>query len=53
MPHLETLLTGLDGSNVAGNTTANDDQVLLLCAYSQPDSSVLSLPRKRTGLCGV
>jgi hypothetical protein len=32
MTHLETLLAGLDGGDVAGNTTTNDDQVLLLCA---------------------
>jgi len=32
MPHLETLLTGLDGGNIAGNTTTDDNQVLLLCA---------------------
>ena len=28
--YLEALLTGLDGSNVAGNTTSNDDEVLLI-----------------------
>jgi hypothetical protein len=53
MPHLETLLAGLDGSNVTGNTTTNDDQVLLLCAYSQPEPFLVSLSGKRTGLCGV
>lgn len=28
--HLEALLAGLDGGNVARNTTADNDQVLLL-----------------------
>jgi hypothetical protein len=26
--HLQAFLAGLDGSNVAGNTTTNDDEVL-------------------------
>lgn len=29
--HLQAFLTGLDGSNISGNATTDDDQVLLLC----------------------
>lgn len=32
--YLEAFLAGLDGGDIAGNTTADDDEVLLLCKTS-------------------
>lgn len=32
--HLETLLSCLDRSNVSGNTTTDDDHIVLLCSVS-------------------
>lgn len=31
--HLETFLTGLDGGDITGNATTDDDQILLFCLY--------------------